>query len=242
MSFTTFREFVNASRRRQTTNFASLSASDITTLNRFDMVANSAIAPVLPDEGVAPAIFAGFHVYVKLELRPSFTTSSEFIQRSKGISLLADLTQGVRNIVHEFEGALLEAQGPVVHAFIPELNECEHSNVRTVSKAIIDFTERRIKRKAGDDFKRILVAYCHGPTVFVGSVDQHGDNSIVSLSPAANEPAKVLWGKSDDIESGSIIEVKSNGDFRLLRSFESLGVICANRREMVVNASTSLPD
>ncbi|RYZ68960.1 MAG: hypothetical protein EOP09_08565, partial [Proteobacteria bacterium] len=182
----------------------------------------------MPLEGVAPAIFPGFHLYVKLDLAPHFTTSSNNKDRTKNIRLLGELTQGVKLIVDgRFDGATLEAQGPVVHAFIPS-DSGDLDDPREASVEILGFVSSRIKPQAGDDFRKVVIAYCHGPSIFVASIDNHGDNSIVSLAPAANAPAKVLWKKSDELRSGSILEVETSGSFRL---FEP-----ENQRELIINS------
>jgi hypothetical protein len=232
MDYTSFRDFVTAARSQHVTKADFSSARSI--------IANAA-SPDLPEEGVAPAIFPGHHLYVKLDLRPGLTTSSNNSDRLKSISLLGDLTQGVRAIVGLFEGALLEAQGPVVHAFIPD--EDGNSDAPAVAaNAIHAFIERRIRPRAGTDFEKAVVAFCHGPTIFVASVDQHGDNSIVSLAPAANEPAKVLWRHSDKHSSGDILRVETDGRYTVVLE-EAVANFAANRqREEVINASLALPE
>lgn len=242
MSYPRFKDFVHAAR-----GVALVSkAAAITVHNSRSLHSLAAASPGVPLDGVAPAIFPGFHVYVKLDLAAQLTTSADNEDRSKNIRLLADLTQGVRRIVDDgFDGATLEAQGPVVHAFIPS-EDGNLDDPRQAAVEILAFVASRIRPRAGDDFRKVLVSYCHGPSSFVASLDAHGDNSIVSLAPAANAPAKVLWGRSDDFPSGSILEVQTDGRFTIYEPDRQRALITNSERlsksaEMVA-LSAKLPD
>ena len=230
-SFSTFRDYVSAVRSGPS-QIICLSARD---------VANSKSASInLPREGITSA-FTGHHIYTMLQLRPGLTTSSLNADRKKNVTLLADLAQGIREIVHSFDGALLEVQGPVVHAFIP--NESgTRSDARQAAYAIHAFIETRIRSKAGTDFLKGLVAFSHGPTIFVAAEDSHGDNSIVSLAPAANAPAKVLWRNHDNLSNGTILEVEIDGRFRELGENELVTEWEKRASATVINASLQLPD
>lgn len=230
MEYTSFRNFVTAA-RSQPVKAANFSAGQ-------KIAANSA-SPDLPKEGVVPAVFQGHHLYVKLDLRPGLTTSSLNEDRHKSINLLGELTQAIRSIVHQFDGALLEAQGPVVHAFIPDDENGDAAKL--AASAIHIFIEKKIKPSAGTDFHKAVAAICYGPTIFVASVDRHGDNSIVSLAPAANAPAKVLWRDSDRFASGSTLKVEVDGRYSLIRDEIQVSFSTKNVCELLVNASLSLP-
>jgi hypothetical protein len=209
MNYSTFQDFVGAARSGR----AGILAANA--LNSRTNIYNSKASTHLPNEGVAPAVFPGHHLYVMLQLTKQLTTSSDNLKRQKNIKILAELTQGVRNIVRDgFEGALLEAQGPVIHAFIPD-EDGFSADPFEAALAIHAFVNKRIKAMADDSFVKAIVSYCHGPSIFVASVDLHGDNSIVSLAPAANAPAKVLWTKTDELPSGSIVEVELDGSYRV---------------------------
>jgi hypothetical protein len=247
MPYSSFEEFVTAARGGGTTTqkgyrdfgraIAALSASTY-----------------IPKEGVAPAFFRGHHLYVMLLLKPGLITSSNNEDRRKSITLLADLAQGVRTVVHGFEGgALLEAQGPVVHAFLPG-DDDSTEDPGIASLAIHEFIDKTIKPRAGMDFEKALIAFCYGPSIFVAAVDLHGDNSIVSLSPAANAPAKVLWKQSDYLPSGCIIEVRQDGsqtpyrvrqgDLHIFNRRRQIAASClsASSPEMISARDLTIPD
>jgi hypothetical protein len=102
MSYTKFQDFVTAARSTQVKK-----ADETTVFNSRSFVeASNRQSTQIPLEGVAPAIFPGFHIYVKLDLAPHFTTSSNNKDRGKNIRLLGELTQGVKFIVDgRFDGA-----------------------------------------------------------------------------------------------------------------------------------------
>jgi hypothetical protein len=228
-TFATFRDYVDAVRGR-TKNEESLTAFAAAAYNQ-----KTAAAPEIPKEGIT-SVFPGHHVYAMLLLRPSFTTSAENADRKKHMEIIAGLAQGVRSIVHNFDGALLEVQGPVAHAFIPNEDGTEN-DVIAASLAIQEFIRRKVRPSAGDGFIKGLVAYCHGPTIFVASEDAHGDNSIVSLAPAANAPAKALWKGRDDLSDGAILAVKRDGTSRQIDKEKAL--LLAEEGESVLFANSS---
>ena len=229
MPYSSFADFITTARSHRSKTAA------LNSFNRLE--AANAAQDYLPQEGVAPAFFPGHHIYVKLDLRVGLLTSSENAERKKSITLLADLVEGVRNILHGYDGgALLEAQGPVVHGFLPDDLDTP-DNPRIVALAIRAFVEEAIRPRAGDDFRKVLIAYCHGQSLFVATVDLHGDNSVVSLAPAANAPAKVLWANSDRFPSGSILEVECDGGFRILTLDDLRLAENTRSREMIVNCA-----
>lgn len=243
MSYNRFQDFVRAARGGTIVKEAAISINN--SRSSYALAAASG-ASELPLDGVAPAIFPGFHMYVKLDLSPKLTTSANNDDRSKNIRLLADLTQGVKRIIDGgFEGATLEAQGPVVHAFIPN-EDGNRDDPREAAIEILGFVNARIRPRAGEDFRKVLIAYCHGPSIFVASIDSQGDNSIVSLAPAANAPAKVLWGQTDNVPSGSILEVALDRRFTVYQPERQRDLITNSQRLIksaeLISFSSKLPD
>lgn len=233
--FATFRDYVDSVRGRTVAANSAIMSFSADVLNTA-----KAASLAIPREGVT-STFPGDHVYVMLRLRPRFTTSAANCDRRKHIRMLTKLAQGVRAIVHEYDGALLEVQGPVVHAFIPN-EDGSPDDAAAVSFAIQAFVESQIRNDAGDDFIKALVSFCHGPTIFVASEDSHGDNSIVSLAPAANAPAKVLWKEEEALANGSVIKVETNGKWHVINQFGVPAAMQKSAREMVANFATNLED
>lgn len=209
--FKNLSEFVIATREGSTA---------VHTSRSFDqsVAAKNASEDELPREGQS-ALLSGHHVYVMLQLTRGLTTSASNDDRQKTITLLADLVHGARAVAHRYGGALLEAQGPVVHVFIPD-DDGVPSDARGAAMEIHNFIDTRIKPRAGSDFVKALAAYAHGPTILVGAVTSHADQSIVSLAPAANAPAKVLWRNWEQLPTGVILEVESDGTYRELSAKE----------------------
>lgn len=230
--FSSFRDYVDSVRGR------TVAANSVTSFS--STIMNKAAAAAIPKEGIT-SVFPGHHLYAMLLLRPKFTTSSLNEDRKKHIKLIARLAQGVRMIVHHYDGALLEVQGPVVHAFIPN-EDGSRENAIAASFAIQEFINAQIRADAGNDFIKSLVSFCHGPTIFVASEDTHGDNSIVSLAPAANAPAKVLWRENDSLTDGSVIEVETDGETKIIErtSYPSTS-LQKSANEMIANSSRGLP-
>lgn len=244
MSYTTFRNFVDTARNRRVSSVSALSANQAHEFNAsLPSVLNTASDLTQVDEGVIDAFFSGYHIYAMVELKKSWKNSATNEDRKRVISVLADTVVEVREVVHEFGGALLEAQGPVVHAFIPS-EDGSLNAPREAARAISSLLNGKIKSRAGDSFVKGLVAYCHGQSLFIASVDSHGDNSIVSLAPAANVPAKVLWRRAPYLASGSILEVALDGTYTIL-SERDLRHVVANSSAfnesalVAMNASTS---
>ncbi|MFT4177420.1 MAG: hypothetical protein QM627_12295 [Luteolibacter sp.] len=235
--YTNLNEFITAARdnrlRSDAINCLSANAHDAI-LNR-----GKSAAVVLPKEGYG-AILSGFHLYAMLQLRPGLTTSSVNSDRIKNIELLGLLVQGAREVAHRYDGALLEAQGPVVHIFIPDDGD-EPRDVQTAAMELQEVFADGIRAKAGTDFLKGLVGYAHGPSILVNAEDAHGDESIVSLAPAANAPAKVLWKKWEDLGDGAIVEALLDGTYREIGNDER-EVVIAKSAGTIFNSSRELSE
>jgi hypothetical protein len=236
--YTNLKDFVTASRSNSVKaasarNLAANSAGEIWE-NR-----SKSAAVELPKEGLS-AILTGYHLYAMLQLRPGLTTSSSNEDRKKNIALLGELVQGAREVSHRYEGALLEAQGPVVHIFLPD-DDGAPKDARTAAMEVHEFIDDRIRKKAGSDFLKALVAYSRGPSILVNAEDSHGDESIVSLAPAANAPAKVLWKNWESLPTGAILEVNTEGNYREINEDDRRAVL-QKSAGVIFNASRNLRD
>ncbi|MGJ8634491.1 MAG: hypothetical protein ACSHX7_11290 [Luteolibacter sp.] len=207
-------DFVTAARDTSNQSIVANSATtNFSGRTKYADATNSRSPDNVRNEGVS-AILEGHHVYAMVQFRPRLTTSGNVEDRKKNITLLADLVQAAKIIARRYDGALLEAQGSVVHIFLPDGTNSHKANEASIE--LQAYINSNLRKKAGDDFQKSLVAHSYGPTILVGSEDFHGDNSIVSLAPAANAPAKVLWMKWEEIPNGSILEVNLDGRYRMM--------------------------
>ena len=171
--------------------------------SRFDQ----AIEQIQKTAGLVPDSLAsieaiGFHLYSKLDLAVEYTDSAIKEDRSKNLKLLGDFTNVFREIVVASGGELLEAQGSVVHGFIPDGNQ-DSEVAQEALETLMEYVRRKIQSRAGDAYRKCTAAFDHGPTIFVEALDAQKDSSLVSLSRAANRPAKLLWG-NDELEDKGV--------------------------------------
>lgn len=165
------------------------------------------------EEGVTPAIFSGHHIYVMIKVKPPTENSAVNIDRKRHLELLGELTLGVRDIVRDSEGALLEAQGPVIHCFVPDSSGSESVALKVITNIGI-FTQTIFMKHYGDEVEKIVIAQGHGDSLFVNSLSKQRDHSIVSIAPSANYSAKELWKNEKTSQNGDVFLVGKNSDVR----------------------------
>jgi hypothetical protein len=163
------------------------------------------------EEGVTPAIFPGHHIYVMLKVKSKTENSTLNIDRKRHLELLGELTIGVRAIVRESDGALLEAQGPVVHCFVPDSSGAVGVALEVITNIGI-FTQTVFMRHYGEEVEKIIIAQGHGDSLFVNSLSESRDHSIVSIAPSANYSAKELWKNEKTSLHGDVFLVGKNSD------------------------------
>ncbi|MDF1741933.1 MAG: hypothetical protein P1U86_22420 [Verrucomicrobiales bacterium] len=87
---------------------------------------------------------------------------------------------------------LIEMQGNLIHVVLPSA-QANHRDVIAFCKAFDEGVNRRVRPKAGNNFRAFSMASYHGPAVIVRD-EAFGVISEVSLGIAANRPAKKLLG------------------------------------------------
>ena len=205
------------------------------------------------EEGVTPAIFSGHHIYVMIKVKPPTENSAVNIDRKRHLELLGELTLGVRDIVRDSEGALLEAQGPVIHCFVPDSSGDESVALEVIANIGI-FTQNIFMKHYAEEVEKIIIAQGYGDSLFVNSLSEHRDHSIVSIAPSANYSAKELWKNEKTSQNGDIFLVGKNSDVRRTNvsyllagkkvDSKQFDANYSNAREMVKisAANASLPD
>lgn len=166
----------------------------------------------------------GIHLYLRLELAVSYTTTSNNDERKQLIRLQGKLIQGFHEILAEFDGVVLEAQGEMVHGFIPSENEDTRGAAEAMRRMMV-FVGEVIQPRAGSDYRKCTGSFCYGDTIFVSAPGSHQDLSIVSLSNAANAPAKILYLKADQLSEKQVVEVDLDGGLTPLRLLEEQRVL-----------------
>jgi hypothetical protein len=140
----------------------------------------------------------GYHIYGELRLGLRLSAADDTRSAQQYLKVLEHYTL-VAEVAAAIEGAhILEVQGERIHAFIPAQVDEKKSVDRAIRfcVAMTDQVYAQVAPSAGKSFDGFGMAAAHGRTVFV----QYGSGpgmSIISLSPAANEPAKCLGTKPD---------------------------------------------
>lgn len=136
----------------------------------------------------------GFHIYGKLKTRIAFAATendTETIRFLRVIHALAGVTVACAREMGDIE--VLELQGEVIHVFVvASTPDSALDRVIEFSQLLTNAVYDQVCPLADDDVFGFSMAIDYGPTVFVANRSPSAD-SIVSLAPAANAPAKRLF-------------------------------------------------
>lgn len=142
---------------------------------------------------VQVATQTGFHVYLRqrLKLRLEAAESVPRMQRFlKAAGLSGEIAAA---IVKLLGGRLLEHQGETLHLFVPTAGPTATQNeTATLIAALVAYRqafEKHIRPVAPEDFQALRATMDHGLSLIVGT-ERNCDDSLISLAPAANRPAK----------------------------------------------------
>jgi hypothetical protein len=155
-----------------------------------DSVVNMAVAGT---DNVRFATETGFHVYGELNLKLKLAAAADTTDAAKLLKILQVYTTIAETCASIVGAVLLEVQGERIHLLIPA-GAVDNNSVKSLLKFSVAFTNtvyERIGRLAGEDFRGFKMAADHGPTIFISTGSQ-ANASLISLSPAANAPAKQL--------------------------------------------------
>jgi len=139
--------------------------------------------------GDVPVLYGTFrHLYIHLDLDGKLeraTNKQDAVALLETVSVAAE---AVRVVANRFEGDLLEVQGSMLHVALPldaELFECAELVHSLFDRHFTGSTSVRGWRLCADA----------GFTAILSSTDVHGDQSRISLSDAANRPAKFIYSQ-----------------------------------------------
>lgn len=140
----------------------------------------------------------GWHLYPDLRIHSHYVCDPDASKRQQTMKALVKLGQVSLAVATKFGGQLLEHQGQRTHLWIPCSNTPEGQRQILSALLEIDYLVRmHVQPLIPSGWKSYASSADFGPTVFVRSADLNGGDSIVSLSPAANRPAKVLFQLTD---------------------------------------------
>lgn len=146
---------------------------------------------------VAPT--TGFHVYADITLNLNLAAAEDTAAADRYIRVLREYAN-IASVAAQISGAsLLEVQGERLHFLIEEavsqsLPSAEGwAQLLALAHTIVELAYERIEPLAKDDWRGCKVAADYGRAILLTSTC--GGGSVVSLGPAANNPAKKLnWG------------------------------------------------
>ncbi len=133
----------------------------------------------------------GFHIYAELRLKLDLSAAEDHKAAREYLKTINNFAQTAEAVAHSYGIKILEVQGEVLHFFMP-FNHSKESTTRaiTFAKELNDTVKNRVTEEP------LAIACDYGRTVFVH--EGTGSNqSVVSLSPAANDPAKHLGTNPD---------------------------------------------
>lgn len=135
----------------------------------------------------------GFHIYAALRLMLKITASTKDQDSRRYLRIIQDCSAAAVACAQIGNTQLLEVQAEKLHFFLP----ADDADPESVAKVLL-FTHafaaqiyKEVMPRDPSAWKGFAMATDHGPTVFVHPPADPTD-SIVSLSVAANTPAKAL--------------------------------------------------
>lgn len=192
---------------------------------------------------------SGCHLYVYLELKRSLLLTSISDERQKGLQIIEAFVDGIEKLAKSKKGEILEVQDKIVHIFFPA-NEENYLQTLDFVKILDYVLETKVRRLAGDNFIKLVYSASYGRTLFIKSESAQGDCSIISLSPAANVPAKCLWANIDAFTDSTFLycnselsKIEKQEDLKSIvfkEDFENLKESILCNRKMTVMAK--VPD
>lgn len=134
------------------------------------------------------------HLYVRLEFEHRFEVARTAEDARGFLRSVARAALAAAHLASEFEGALMEVQGSVLHIALPSSGDDLAvarfaADLHWAYRALFNGPNARVHgwRMASDQ----------GNTMVVRGRGVHGDDSLVSLGRAANRPAKHLFAQME---------------------------------------------
>ncbi|MBC2592860.1 hypothetical protein H5P28_01170 [Ruficoccus amylovorans] len=146
----------------------------------------------------------GIHFYAKISLRLDLEAADRDAATRSYLQVVDQFARVADALTEESAAELLEVQGEVLHLYLPcEANEQSLLTALAYSVALHEEIEKRVKPLAGDSWKSVRFAFDFGQTILVDT-ERNIDDSIISLAPAANRPAKEFANDSSTFPNSSV--------------------------------------
>lgn len=146
----------------------------------------------------------GFHIYSRLRLKMELEAPESEDRIRRFMEVIHRYAEVATSLVSGEDLVLLELQGETLHLFMPcQFDDQSSIEAIALVTALHAAIEQEVKGLAGDGWKSLRFTMDHGDTLLVDS-SQNSDDSVISLSPAANEPAKQFKRDSDVFPSGCL--------------------------------------
>lgn len=133
------------------------------------------------------------HLYLQLSLGLDLEGAEAKREAKRALEFIRQAADASYLSAREFDGSVLEIHGRTIHLGVPFSVENEVASKTYGTAALLHHLLKATYARSGPNGWRM--AADHGPTVAVQCSGIHQDTSIVSLSPAANHPAKQLGRK-----------------------------------------------
>lgn len=133
----------------------------------------------------------GYHLYIRLRLSLDLEAADGDSEVRLFLKIIEKYARLAVELVEGGKATLLELQGETLHLFYPADVVTDQSLRKIFAYAVAfrDEVERLIGPLAGEAWKSLRFTLDHGPTLLLDST-RNVDDSIISLAPAANRPAK----------------------------------------------------
>jgi hypothetical protein len=143
-----------------------------------------------PTASVKVVATSGFHIYSRLRLKMEMEAPESESRIRRFLEVIKRYAEIATSLVNGEDLVLLELQGETLHLFVrKDLSPQNSVEAIALVAALHSAIEREVKILAGDAWRSLRFTMDHGDTILVDS-SQNIDDSIISLAPAANEPAK----------------------------------------------------
>lgn len=133
------------------------------------------------------------HIYVELKLGLRLDGNEAKEESKKALGYIARAADACSLTATVFQGKVFEIQGRTLHLAIPYSDSTDAVDKTLDAAAVLHGLLHTAYGSGGPDGWRMAADF--GPTIAIQCPGIHGDTSIVSLSPAANRPAKKLGAK-----------------------------------------------
>ena len=138
----------------------------------------------------------GWHLYGDLRIHSRYVCAPDVAQRRQVMRALTRFGQIGLAVANKYRGQLLEHQGQRIHLWLPD-EVADHAVVWAALSEIDTLVRAHVRPILPSGWKSYASSADHGHTVFVRSTNLNSGDSIVSLAPSANRPAKELPKLSD---------------------------------------------